>query len=766
MIGFHLQESPQNWPEAVAKLRPGTPVKFTDAWERCIEAKAVNPAIKTWVRHVEPQPHPYGDPDQLAREMFQRFVNPEAEFWQHVDYVQGWNEFYANSQDETERNLWVDFDVACARVWFNEYRLVYDGFDNIRYIMSEPGVGNDIPLRAAQGSVQYDALLGYHAYFLVNDGVIEPSDWQDLSGRFEAMDTAYKANGLSVDWIFGEAGAYRDAKSGWRHERVYGGDIVAYLAGLKYWLDNTVKTQAYRENRVFGSTLFTSGGGNEWKWFEIAQPHMNTIADFSRNYTYPGTGPIDPPPPPPPNDNLVKNWSFEDGWEELNDGNQRAYNWQIGYTPGVEIVHRECGVTLPGNECAGQPDALILDGKWVYKAFTTADNWHFTLYQVVKGKPNSAALLKFPVLCDFKDRPDNHKLDDTTIQWSVNDRVLHHVEMTKALHKKYIIPDLDIMFDEVGVATVQVQCQVTQKHPTGFFFDAVTAVAKTSTANPLDALWAASIERQAISLNPDAALQAAIFADNYVPVQSEFRAMIDNIPYAVQAAEHLETGDRLMYYAIVPKWNDVKKYQPTNGTQIEEPFGIDVSHHQGQVNWKTAVKQGVNFAFIRASQGTQTDSYFGRNWNEAKQLGILRGAYHFLRFDAGIEKQIDHFLSLVSYDFGELPLVLDVEYQPKDKAKTEQAVNYLRSKSARPIIIYTRAGYWNGLGDTPWITDSLLWIADIDGRNEPIIPDAWNDWKFWQYTWTANALVYGAESDDIDLNRFNGSWDDLLNLNG
>lgn len=71
--------------------------------------------------------------------------------------------------------------------------------------------------------------------------------------------------------------------------------------------------------------------------------------------------------------------------------------------------------------------------------------------------------------------------------------------------------------------------------------------------------WNESVERQAISLNPDASLQSAIFVDGFVPVQSEFwYRTTDTIQRAYMAAEHLQTGERRLYYAVVPNWNDVQ----------------------------------------------------------------------------------------------------------------------------------------------------------------------------------------------------------------
>lgn len=78
-------------------------------------------------------------------------------------------------------------------------------------------------------------------------------------------------------------------------------------------------------------------------------------------------------------------------------------------------------------------------------------------------------------------------------------------------------------------------------------------------------LWSESVNRQAISLNPNAALQAAIFADGFTPVESEFwYTPSDGKQRAAMAAEHLETGERRVYYAVVPAWDVVKWFTDPN----------------------------------------------------------------------------------------------------------------------------------------------------------------------------------------------------------
>lgn len=89
--------------------------------------------------------------------------------------------------------------------------------------------------------------------------------------------------------------------------------------------------------------------------------------------------------------------------------------------------------------------------------------------------------------------------------------------------------------------------------------------------------------------------------------------------------------------------------------------GIDVSHWQGQPNWKNVKRRyGIAFALIKATQGTGfIDPEFERNWSGAAAAGLARGAYHFGVGTPGAA-QAKHFLDVVKPKEGDL-LVLDLE---------------------------------------------------------------------------------------------------------
>src|SRR5512143_3772416 len=59
--------------------------------------------------------------------------------------------------------------------------------------------------------------------------------------------------------------------------------------------------------------------------------------------------------------------------------------------------------------------------------------------------------------------------------------------------------------------------------------------------------------------------------------------------------------------------------------------GIDVSYWQGDIDWMQARNAGVRFAYIKATEGGDVvDPKFLQNWQNAKNAGVVRGAYHFI----------------------------------------------------------------------------------------------------------------------------------------
>jgi murein DD-endopeptidase MepM/ murein hydrolase activator NlpD len=89
---------------------------------------------------------------------------------------------------------------------------------------------------------------------------------------------------------------------GWKNKNCLNGDIGRYIEVLKYWIDRTAQTQAWKDGRILGGQLFTSGApggkGGTWANFDLVQPEMGNVARAISSYT--PTYPDQPQPPQPP----------------------------------------------------------------------------------------------------------------------------------------------------------------------------------------------------------------------------------------------------------------------------------------------------------------------------------------------------------------------------------------------------------------------------------------------------------------------------------
>jgi lysozyme len=195
--------------------------------------------------------------------------------------------------------------------------------------------------------------------------------------------------------------------------------------------------------------------------------------------------------------------------------------------------------------------------------------------------------------------------------------------------------------------------------------------------------------------------------------------------------------------------------------------GIDVSHYQGAVNWQAVRGAGCAFAFAKATEGTGVvDPYFSQNWAGMKAAGLARGAYHFFHPSEDAAQQAAHFLSVVQFEPGDLPPVLDVEVN--DGVANDVIVEGVQTwlDAVEPVagvtpVIYTAASFWDAhlnssFGGYP------LWIAHYTSAPAPSpLPAGWNEWAFWQYSQSLDISGVGGAADH---NYFNGTEADLQAL--
>ncbi|MFC8536317.1 GH25 family lysozyme [Streptomyces sp. NPDC057249] len=203
------------------------------------------------------------------------------------------------------------------------------------------------------------------------------------------------------------------------------------------------------------------------------------------------------------------------------------------------------------------------------------------------------------------------------------------------------------------------------------------------------------------------------------------------------------------------------------------PEGIDVSSWQGSINWNSVRGAGIEFAWMKATEGlTYKDPTFSANYLNAYHAGVIRGAYHYARPDvSGGAAQADFFASnggAWSRDNLTLPGVLDIEgtCYGYSQASMQQWIldfyNRYKARTGRDVVIYTSPSWWNTCtgGWSGMSARSPLWVAHWT-TGTPSIPSGFPFYTVWQYSSTGS--VSGV-SGNVDRDRFGGDRSRLLAL--
>jgi lysozyme len=196
---------------------------------------------------------------------------------------------------------------------------------------------------------------------------------------------------------------------------------------------------------------------------------------------------------------------------------------------------------------------------------------------------------------------------------------------------------------------------------------------------------------------------------------------------------------------------------------LEVLSGIDVSSHNGQIDWAAVAKGGSKFAWVKHTEGqTHNNPRHEENLLGARKAGLYAGAYHFGRSDTDqtpnlgdAVKEANWFLKQYKALPGDLVPALDVENGLKtdDNYNAEWIMKWLEvvgtALGCKPII-YT----------AKWATDMYintskkallaeiakypLWVASYNsGINPNRMPQVcWDQWKIWQ--WTGSGTVPGV----------------------
>ena len=185
--------------------------------------------------------------------------------------------------------------------------------------------------------------------------------------------------------------------------------------------------------------------------------------------------------------------------------------------------------------------------------------------------------------------------------------------------------------------------------------------------------------------------------------------------------------------------------------------GIDVSHHNGTIDWEKVKDSGVDFVIIRCGYGKdekgQDDKPWSRNVSECERLGIPFGVYlySYAKDTQSAQSEAQHVLRLINGHRLTYPVYYDMEDDStlgSDFASIATTFCNAMKNAGYPVGVYASLSWWNN-----YLTDSCFegwyrWVAQYNNSCQYK-----GNYAMWQYT--SKGSVSGITTD-VDMNYLIG----------
>lgn len=186
---------------------------------------------------------------------------------------------------------------------------------------------------------------------------------------------------------------------------------------------------------------------------------------------------------------------------------------------------------------------------------------------------------------------------------------------------------------------------------------------------------------------------------------------------------------------------------------IDLPDGIDVSHHQGSINWEKVPK--VQFVYIKATEGaTYQDPHYRRNLEGARTVGLPVGSFHYFRTSSSAHDQFINFKKNVPKEKQDLIPLVDIEECKKWSKKQFQDslrvfLNLVERYYGKKPMIYSVQNFYRDYG-APVFNDYPLMLGRYKSQKPPTFKGK-GHYTIWQYD--EHGRIDGI-SMDVDFDRF------------
>ena len=192
---------------------------------------------------------------------------------------------------------------------------------------------------------------------------------------------------------------------------------------------------------------------------------------------------------------------------------------------------------------------------------------------------------------------------------------------------------------------------------------------------------------------------------------------------------------------------------------VINPMVVDLSHHNDVADFGAVKVAGIAGVIHKATEGVSfTDKLYGGRRVRALDVGLLWGAYHFLR-PGSIAAQVDFFLKAASPDDTTL-LALDHEDKRVTLIDAKEFLLRIEDAVGRKPVLYSGSVIKEQLGNRidGYLAAHRLWLAQYGPR--PVTPRNWPSAWLWQFTGDGIGpqphSIPGIVGSGIDINSYEG----------
>jgi lysozyme len=182
-------------------------------------------------------------------------------------------------------------------------------------------------------------------------------------------------------------------------------------------------------------------------------------------------------------------------------------------------------------------------------------------------------------------------------------------------------------------------------------------------------------------------------------------------------------------------WFFATRWTPSRSTYPLQ--GVAISSAQGDIDWRKVRAGGADFAYIKASEGTDVrDARFAENWQNTLEAGVRRGATHDFSLCRLARDQATNFIATVPREANMLPAALNLEFDDSCTARPDRKlllseialfIEMVEAHTGKAMIVYITKDF-DEMYQMSSAIDRSLWL-----RRTFLAPNyGSHQWVIWQ----------------------------------